>query len=57
MTYLFETSSKFVLYLEDGVIYQQENDIWYTSDVTGSKKILENKELEFNDTIIYGIIK
>lgn len=57
MTYLFDTTTRFAIYQEDGVIYQNGNEIWYVSDTVGTKKILENKELEFNDTITYGIVK
>ena len=57
MTYLFETTSNDVIYCEDGIVFQNGNDVWYISDTVGTKKILENKEFEFNDTIIYGVVK
>lgn len=57
MTYLFETTSDRAIYCEDGVVFQNENSIWYVSDTVGTKKIIENKEFEFNDTITYGIVK
>ena len=57
MTYLFETTSNHTIYCEDGVVFQNENSVWYVSDTVGTKKIIENKEFEFNDTIIYGVVK
>lgn len=57
MTYLFETAKDRAIYCEDGVVFQNENRIWYFSDTVGTKKILKNKEFEFNDTITYGVVK
>lgn len=55
-TYLFDTTENSALYQKDGVIYQDGTELYYISNVLGTKKILENRELEFNDTIIYGVI-
>ena len=57
MTYLFQATEHNAIYCDDGVVFQNENGVWYVSDTVGTKKMIENKEFEFNDTIIYGIVK
>jgi len=56
-TYLFETTSlDSIIYLDNIIYYLNGNSFYYyTND--GSRKILTNSELEFNDDISFGVYK
>ena len=54
-TYLFETTDlNSVTYLKDKVYYRNKNNYYYYSKY-GSRKVLTNTELEFNDDISLGV--
>lgn len=53
--YLITVSTIKINYNEDYIYYVDGNKLYYYSDSTGLKTILENPELEFNETIKYYI--
>lgn len=53
-TYLFDTSDLNVTYIKDKIYFRKDNDFCYYTN-KGIKKILTEKELEFNDDISLGI--
>lgn len=54
-TYLFETDSKDLLYIEDNVYYIDGKYLKRYNNTNGNQTILENKELEFNRNIKIGL--
>ena len=56
-TYLFETTSlDSIIYLDDVIYYLNGNCFYYYTN-NGSRKILSNSELEFNNDISFGVYK
>lgn len=56
-TYLFTTTNiNSVIYLEDAIYYQNNNDFNYYNN-KGNRKIITNTELQFNDDINLGVYK
>ena len=56
-TYLFATTNlNSIIYLDDTIYYQNGNTFYYYNNC-GSRKIITNTELEFNDDISFGVYK
>ncbi len=56
-TYLFATTNlNSIIYLDDTIYYQNGNTFYYYNNY-GSRKIITNTELEFNDDISFGVYK
>ena len=53
--YLLDVPTTNIYFSNDYLYYVYKNKLFYYSDGTGLKTILENSELEFNDTIKYYI--
>ncbi|MBE6139532.1 MAG: hypothetical protein E7174_03450 [Firmicutes bacterium] len=53
--YLLDVPTTNIYFNNDYLYYVYKNKLFYYSDGTGLKTILENSELEFNDTIKYYI--
>ena len=53
--YILDVPTTNVYYNDDYLYYVYKNKLFYYSDSTGLKTMLENSELEFNDTIKYYI--
>ena len=53
--YILEVPTTNIQFNKDYLYYVYKNKLFYYSDSTGLKTILENSELEFNDTIKYYI--
>ena len=56
LTYLFETSNiEEIQYIEDYIIYKEENYIKIYQDLIGTQKLTKSNELKFNDSLkFYG---
>ena len=54
-TYLFETDSKELLYVEDTVYYKDGKYLKKYNNQNGNQIVIENKELEFNKNIKIGL--
>ncbi len=56
LTYLFETSNiEEIQYIEDYIIYKEENYIKIYQDLIGTQKLIKSNELNFNDSLkFYG---
>ena len=56
LTYLFETSNiEEIQYIEDYIIYKEENYIKIYQDLIGTQKLIKSNELKFNDSLkFYG---
>lgn len=57
LTYLFETDSTTHIYKDNGIVYENQDEVWYMSNTEGTKKLVKNKELQFNDTVLFGALK
>ena len=56
--YLFEVNNiDTVIYLDDYVYFNIDNSIYYYSQKTGLRKIIDYNELKFNENILYGVAK
>ena len=53
--YLIDVPTTNIYFNDNYLYYVYKNKLFYYSDITGFKTILENSELEFNDTIKYYI--
>jgi len=53
--YIIDVPTTNIYYNDNYLYYVYKNKLFYYSDSTGLKTILENSELEFNDTIKYYI--
>ena len=56
LTYLFETSNiEEIQYIEDYIIYKEENYIKIYQDLIGTQNLIKSNELKFNDSLkFYG---
>ena len=52
---LFKLPVDEIIIYDDYLYYVENNDLYYYSDITGLKKVLTNKEFEFNKYIKYYI--
>lgn len=56
INYLFDVKNiSDVYYLDDYVYYKQGNKLKYYSNSTGNRTIIEYNELEFNNSLVFGI--
>ena len=56
LTYIFSTTDlNRIVYYDEYVYFLDGNNLKYYSDTTGVKTVLENKELSFNESIIFGV--
>lgn len=56
LTYIFSTTDlNRVFYYNEYIYFLDDNTVKYYSDITGVKSILENSELSFNDSLIFGV--
>ena len=54
-TYLFDTTNlNSIIYLDDTIYYQNGNTFYYYNNY-GSRKVITNTELEFNNDISFGV--
>lgn len=53
-TYLFETSDLNIAYINDKVYFRKDSDFCYYTN-NGIRKVLTEKEIEFNDDISLGV--
>ena len=44
-----------VYYLDDYVYYKSGNKLKYYSNMTGNRTIVEYNEIEFNNSLIFGV--
>ena len=56
ITYLFKVKKiSDVYYLDDYVYYKSGNKLKYYSNMTGNRTIVEYNEIEFNNSLIFGV--
>ena len=56
ITYLFNVKKiSDVYYLDDYVYYKSGNKLKYYSNMTGNRTIVEYNEIEFNNSLIFGV--
>ena len=53
--FIFEVPVTNLFYNDNYIYYTYKNKLYYYNDITGLKVVLENSELEFNNTIKYYI--
>lgn len=54
-TFLFQTSDVNSVTYFDDYIYFRKNNAYYNYSINGVKKIIENTEMKFNDTLNFGV--
>lgn len=58
LTYLFNTTDiNRIIYIDDYIYFLDGDTLKYFNDITGVKSVLIDKELSFNDGLIFGIYK
>lgn len=57
LTYLYTADSFTHIYYRNGIIYENQDEVSYYSNSSGTKKVFKNKEFGFNKSVIFGALE